>query len=91
MRAGALGGVLVIALAAVVPAVRGDDMPQFPDQQQAVLRETEDQVVKLHKRLFAARQQQDEATVSALTKELKTVQDKRRALIAVTKDQLSSD
>jgi hypothetical protein len=33
----------------------------------------------------------DEATVSALTKELKTVQDKRRALIAVTKDQLSSD
>lgn len=91
MRRSALISVFLIAIASVTPAAQGDEMPQFPDQQQALLRETEDQVVHVQRQLFAARQQHDEAAISSLTKEFKALQDKRRALITATKDQLPSE
>jgi hypothetical protein len=89
IRAGLICSVLLLAIV-LIPAARGDELPQFPDQQQALLRETEDQVVHVQLQLFAARQQHDEAAVSTLTKQFKALQDKRRALIAATKDQLPS-
>ncbi len=82
-----------LALAAVLTTgpVRGDDLPAWPNEQQALLRETEDQLIHVQHELFAARQQGDQTAVAELSKQFKELQDKRRRLITVTKDQLPSE
>jgi hypothetical protein len=66
------------------------DLPQYPNEQQALLRDTEHQVLDVQLQLFAARQRNDQAAVEQLGKQFKELQDKRRALIDATRDQLPS-
>lgn len=55
------------------------------------LRDTEDEVLKVQRRLFAARQMQDQAATAELTKQFRELQDKRCQLIQVTRDRLPSE
>ena len=86
----AAGLVLLTLTAALAPA-RAGGPPLYPNQQQAALRDTEDEVLGVQRRLFAARQMHDEAAIEALGKQFKQLQDKRRQLIQATKDQLPSE
>jgi hypothetical protein len=79
-----------LTLALIVRPVLAADLPQWPNEQQALLHDTEHQVLDVQMQLFAARQRNDQAAVEQLGKQFKDLQDKRRALINATKDQLPS-
>lgn len=84
---------VVLAAALAASPVQGEDepLPQYPDEQQELLRSTEDKVIETQRALFAARQKGDEAAVKDLTEQMKKLQSKRRALIDATKDRLPSE
>lgn len=67
------------------------DPPTWPHEQQARLRQVEDQVVDAQRALFAARQRQGAAAVEDLGKKLKDLQRERIQLIRATKSQLPSE
>ena len=68
-----------------------DELPAWPHEQQAMLRQVEDDVIALQRKMFKARQQGDMATVELLNKQFREIQEKRHKLIDVTKDQLPSE
>jgi len=86
----ALAVALVLLALAVCPAL-GDELPQWPNEQQAMLRNVEGQVLQVQSQLFAARQTNDRTAIEELSKKFKALQDKRRVLIGLTANQLPSE
>lgn len=89
------GGRVLLAVAllcatAVPPAV-ADDLPVWPHEQQAVLNATEEELLIVQRKLFAARQGNDQAAITALSRQFRALQDKRLALIELTSGQLPSE
>ena len=85
-------GLAATALALAGPGrLAADEIPAWPHQQQARLRDVEEQVVGIQRKLFTARQQGDTASLAALNEEFRTLQQERRELIRATANQLPSD
>jgi len=86
-----LGAAVALAAALAAGPARAEDLPQWPHEQQEMLRETEAQVLKLQRQLSAARRNNDAASVAELSQQFKALQEKRRKLIVLTRDQLPSE
>jgi hypothetical protein len=56
-----------------------------------MLREVEERVVETQRKLFAARQRGDQDAIAAASQQFQELQEKRRALIELTKHQLPSE
>lgn len=82
--------VLAITASGAAPT-RADEQPAFPHEQQARLRQVEDQVVDVQRALFAARQRQDTVAAQDLGKQLTDLQRERKQLIRATAGQLPSE
>lgn len=92
IRAVSLAAVALAVLVAAGGARAADDeLPKWPHEQQAMLRQVEDDVVDVQRKMFKARQQGDTAALGKLDKQLRELQDKRRKLINLTKDQLPAE
>ncbi len=66
------------------------EAPAYPHEQQARLRDVEDQVVDVQRELFTARQRQDTTAIENLGKKLNQLQRERKQLIRATQNQLPS-
>ena len=81
---------LAMAIGANGALAAEDELPTWPHEQQAMLRQVEDDVLALQRKMFKARQQGDTATVEQLNTRFRELQEKRHKLIDVTRDQLPS-
>jgi hypothetical protein len=91
-RIGRWIGLAALAAALCAPALlAADEIPSWPHEQQARLREVEGQVLDVQRKLFAARQQRDDASVATLSEEFRKLQKERRELIRITANQLPSE
>jgi hypothetical protein len=86
-----LGLASVAFIACAGPVARAADLPEWPHEQQAMLRDVEGRLLRVQHQMFAARQQDDRAAVVELGKQFSELQAQRRQLIELTKDQLPSE
>lgn len=85
---GARAVLLALVLALAAGARAEDPLPVWPHEQQALLRETESELLAVQRQLYKARRQGDAAAEQTHGEAFRTLQLKRRALIELTKDQL---
>ena len=85
-----LGGMLLLALA-MGGVARGEELPNWPHEQQAMLNQLDDELLTIQRKLFQARQQQDTAALQTYSAQYASVQSKRRKLIDLTQQQLPSE
>jgi hypothetical protein len=88
IAAAVLRSAFILALAAI--PVGAADLPVWPHEQQALLLTTEDELLQVQRKLFAARQRHDQTSIDELGQQFKELQEKRRQLIELTRDQLPS-
>lgn len=81
---------LVAGLLALALGAAAQELPSWPHEQQALLRQVEDQLLTVQRHLFKARQQQDADAVATYGAQYRELQDTRRKLIELTRDQLPS-
>lgn len=92
MRLTSLCGAALLALCGAGAAFAADEeLPVWPHEQQAMLRQVEDDLLAVQRKLFKARQFQDQAAVESSSEEFRQLQDTRRKLINLTKDQLPAE
>lgn len=91
MRCGLVLLAVAMLCATAVPPAVADDLPVWPHEQQAMLNAADEELLTVQRKLFAARQAKDEPAINALTKQFQALQDKRRALIELTRGQLPSE
>ena len=77
-------------LVAALPAP-GEQLPEWPADQQDMLRQVEDRVIEMQRKVFAARQRGDQSALATYSQQYQELQEKRRVLIELTKNQLPSD
>lgn len=87
----ALCGAMSLCLVVAASAAVGEPLPQWPSEQQTMLRQVEERVVETQRKLFAARQRGDQDAIAAASQQFQELQEKRRALIELTKHQLPSE
>lgn len=83
-----------LALAMIVGAAgaaAAEELPSWPHEQQAMLRQVEDQLLTVQRQMFKARQQGDAAALDRAGTRFRELQDTRRQLIDVTRNQLPSE
>ena len=81
---------LALAIGANGALAAEDELPTWPHEQQAMLRQVEGDVLALQRKMFKARQQGDTATVEQLNTRFRELQEKRHNLHEVTSDHLPS-
>lgn len=79
---------LLLACAGTAWAAADDELPSWPHEQQAMLRDVEQKIVEVRRELFKARMMDDKDAVAAKDEEFRKLQEKRVKLIHLTKDQL---
>jgi hypothetical protein len=90
-RGGRRLAALALALALGVAGVTvGEELPSWPHEQQALLQQVEEQLITVQHQLFKARQQHDTAALEAYGNQFRALQDQRRQLIELTRNQLPS-
>lgn len=86
----ALLGALILS-GSLASAVLGEDIPQWPHEQQARLREIETNLLEVQRKLANARRANDVPAIETLGAEFKSIQKERMALIRATDGQLQSE
>ena len=90
-RAARCIGGIILALALVAGAAAAEELPVWPNEQQAMLRRVEEQLLVVQRQLFKARQQHDAAGIETHGTRFRELQDSRRKLLELTRDQLPSE
>jgi hypothetical protein len=80
---------LAVALL-LVRAAAAEELPSWPHEQQAMLQQVEQDLLTAQRQLFKARQQQDTAAIEGASARYRELQDTRRALLELTRNQLPS-
>jgi hypothetical protein len=78
-------------LLVLAPAAGAGELPSWPHEQQAMLRQIEDELLVVQRQLFKARQQHDTAALESLGARYRELQETRRVLIEITRNQLPSE
>lgn len=81
---------LGVCLAGAAGAAAAEELPSWPHEQQAMLRQVEDELLTVQRQMFKARQQGNAAALETSGAQFRDLQDKRRQLIELTRDQLPS-
>lgn len=85
-----LGGI-ALALLLGAGAAAAEELPLWPYEQQSMLSEVEEKLLVVQRQLFKARQQHDAAAIETYGTRFRELQDTRRKLLALTRDQLPSE
>jgi hypothetical protein len=72
-------------------AAAAGELPSWPHEQQDVLRQVEEELLVVQRRMFKARQKHDVAALETDEVRFRELQEQRRQLIELTRDQLPSE
>ncbi len=72
-------------------AAEEEELPSWPHEQQALLRQVEEELLDVRRKLFKARQMQDGAAIAAQGEAFQKLQEKRVRLLRATENQLPSE
>ncbi len=85
-----MGGIALVLAVGIAGAATGEGLPSWPHEQQAMLQQVDGQLLTVQHQLFKARQQHDAAAIENYGNQFRALQDTRRQLIALTRNQLQS-